>query len=394
MKVLCITSSYPRSPQDISGDFVARWRRELAARGARVTILTWRSPEDAASAEPDVHRVPYALRAHREQLFYGAGAPENIAAQASLLALAPAACAAMFWCALTLGRQQDFDCVVGHWLIPGGFLAHAVGRCLGIPSAVITHSGGIDMVAKLPAPVARALVSGFASYPMTFVSQEARARFCGARSGALHRTSRILPMGFDAAAGPPERGLRWPRSVLCMGRQVEIKGWARALDALARVSGVHVHFAGAGPERARLEARARQLGVRATFHGVVTGEQKADLLSRCEVALFASGCMPGRREGLPVSFLECAHAGALPLVAHLPATWPLLGDATLQRLDASRAAGIWAHQLDAIFSLEDATFRAVADATARNVAPLRWEALGEAWWAWLREVKNASGGAL
>src|SRR5690554_6427088 len=102
MRILCLTSSYPRHPRDIAGRFVLEHCRVLESHGHHVDVLTWSSPtcssptHDAEFRVPDdrITRIRYAPR-HLERLFYGAGAPENIAADPRLLALLPSAFASM-----------------------------------------------------------------------------------------------------------------------------------------------------------------------------------------------------------------------------------------------------------------------------------------------------------
>jgi glycosyltransferase involved in cell wall biosynthesis len=60
--------------------------------------------------------------------------------------------------------------------------------------------------------------------------------------------------------------------------------------------------AGDGPEHARLEVRARELGIRALFLG--PREDKAELLAACDVFALAS-----RAEGLGVAALEAMACG-------------------------------------------------------------------------------------
>ena len=385
MKILCITSSYPRDEQDISGIFVRRWREELEARGAKITLLTWRAPgapEDAS--EEGVYRVPYAPRS-RETLFYGAGAPENISRNPLLLGLAPVAIGAMLWRGARMLARERFDRVVGHWLLPGGWIARVLGEMFDVPSMVVTHSGGIDMLRKLPTPINKRLARFLAAGEVTFVSNEAKARF--AASGVSPTASRILPMGFDAFdIREPAEGEdgSLERTILSLGRLVPIKGIDDLIGAVARVDlpGVSLHIAGDGPERERLEALALRLGVSATFHGMVHGEAKRRLLERSRLSIFASRAMEGRHEGLPVSFLECASAGAYPLVAELPGALPLLHDAGRQRLDPGRNLDRWAARIkEELASSErsSALYRARALAQRELVIPLSWERLGIAW---------------
>src|SRR5690554_6416988 len=95
--VLCITSSYPRYANDISGRFVLDFCDHLARRNHVVDVLTW---SDAA-VDPDfapinhcVERVRYAPSG-LDTLFYGAGVPENLESAPIKALMVPTAMTAM-----------------------------------------------------------------------------------------------------------------------------------------------------------------------------------------------------------------------------------------------------------------------------------------------------------
>jgi len=91
------------------------------------------------------------------------------------------------------------------------------------------------------------------------------------------------------------------------------KGWADFLRVAQRIcaTGLNVrwHVVGEGPERSRLDAMARELGIadRVVMHGLL--KDVSFLLQELDVFLFTS-----YREGLSVAVLEAMSAG-LPIVA-------------------------------------------------------------------------------
>lgn len=103
------------------------------------------------------------------------------------------------------------------------------------------------------------------------------------------------------------------RVVVVAARMTEQKGHAHLIDALpaiaAAVPRVRCVFAGDGPLRAELEARARHRGVdaRCLFLGART--DVADILASADVV-----ALPSRSEGLPFAVLEAMAVGR-PVVA-------------------------------------------------------------------------------
>jgi glycosyltransferase involved in cell wall biosynthesis len=108
-------------------------------------------------------------------------------------------------------------------------------------------------------------------------------------------------------------GLAGKRIILTLARlpgRDRHKGVDEMLEILPTILQKHpdVHYlvAGDGPDRARLEAKARELGVASntTFMGFVPEDRKADIFRLADV--FA---MPGRAEGFGFVFLEAAACG-------------------------------------------------------------------------------------
>jgi glycosyltransferase involved in cell wall biosynthesis len=124
-----------------------------------------------------------------------------------------------------------------------------------------------------------------------------------------------------APAGPPERRRRDTRLLLCVGQLIPHKGFATAIEAVARAvaDGVDVELEviGDGPERVRLERLVQELGASryVRLFGKLPNdkvlERLADalaLLAPCEVQ------SDDDRDGLPVSIIDAAACG-VPTIA-------------------------------------------------------------------------------
>ena len=94
-------------------------------------------------------------------------------------------------------------------------------------------------------------------------------------------------------------------TALYLGRLSREKGADRVIAALP--DGITLLIAGAGPERAALEAQAR--GRRVRFLGEVRGNAKRDLLAAADLLI-----VPSRSDGAPTVIFEAMAAG-LPIVA-------------------------------------------------------------------------------
>jgi len=181
---------------------------------------------------------------------------------------------------------------------------------------------------------------------------------------------------------------------LCMGRLVAIKDvelGIRAFCAADFERPTTLHIAGDGPERARLEALAKEVApqkpyARVEFYGTVTGEAKARLLARCGFALFCSKTLEnGRHEGLPISFLEAASRGAIPLCAAIPGLSDYLATPAQQRLQ-TRDMTQWSEAIGRLARLEPHAQLRLRQVQRARVDALAWPALILKWDRLLRDV--------
>ena len=96
--------------------------------------------------------------------------------------------------------------------------------------------------------------------------------------------------------------------VLQVGRLLPVKGADVLIDAAAEIGGVRLLLVGDGPERDRLESRARALGADPVFAGFRWSDKLLDAYVAADVF-----CLLSRRETWGVVVNEAAAAG-LPLV--------------------------------------------------------------------------------
>jgi glycosyltransferase involved in cell wall biosynthesis len=119
--------------------------------------------------------------------------------------------------------------------------------------------------------------------------------------------ARIIPRGIDLDAykqsPPAER-----RQVLFVGKLERAKGVVELVEAFARagVKGARLVLAGEGPERGRVERRARELGLDGNHEllGSVPHQRVAGLLSESSLL-----CLPSYGEPFGMAVLEAMAAG-------------------------------------------------------------------------------------
>jgi glycosyltransferase involved in cell wall biosynthesis len=329
MKVGLLTTSFPRYPGDVAGNFVLGFARALHQHGHSVDVLA-PEPRERSSVhcEPGIHvqHVPYVRPRSLQRTFYGAGVPDNLARDPlAWLGLAPF-CASLGYRAWK--RAADWDAIVSHWALPCALAAGAIrGQRRHI---AVLHSADIHVLSRLPGRSQLAAAIARGSDALWFVSEAQHERFCALlpRNEPKPR-SLICPMGIDVSEhdvfdGDTRAEFRRRHQlqgfcVLLLGRHVSIKGYDVALRAAALGGELTLLIAGDGPMRSIWMRQARELGVRVRWLGQVHGDDKQRWLQAADAFALPSRTLAnGRSEGLPCALLEALATGLPAVASDLP----------------------------------------------------------------------------
>jgi colanic acid/amylovoran biosynthesis glycosyltransferase len=261
MRVCVLTTSYPRSPDDVAGVFVKDQVEHLRAAGIEVTVV---SPADF----------------RHFGIAYGHGIVQNLRRRPWLVAALPLFLGAYARAARRAARGADV--VHAHWL-PSGLAALATGK------PFVLQVWGTDVeLARKARPLARALLRRARVVIAASEALAAAARELGA--GAVS----VIPNGVEIPeqVGDPEE----PPHVLFVGRLSEEKGILEFLEATEGLLRVCV---GDGPLRGRVPDAV----------GFVPPAAVGPYYERAAVV-----CVPSRREGFGVVAREAMGYGR-PVVA-------------------------------------------------------------------------------
>ena len=214
MKVVVLTTSYPRGGGDVAGSFVASAVEGVRALGVSVEVVSPATFQDFGVA-------------------YGGGIAQNLRGAPWKLALVPAFLAAYARAARSAAR--DADLVHAHW-IPSALAARATGK----PYILQVWGTDVELARRAPALV-RPLLRGARSViaASSFLAAEARA--LGAERVEVVPAGVELPEHVGEPAEPPH--------VLYAGRLSEEKG---ILEFLEATEGVPRVIVGDGPLRDRV----------------------------------------------------------------------------------------------------------------------------------------------
>ena len=264
MKVVVLTTSYPRHAGDFAGRFVADAVERVRARGVEVEVVAPTSFRDFGIA-------------------YGSGIVGNLRARPWLVLFVPAMLAAFARAARRAAR--DADLVHAHWL-PTGAVALATGK----PTIVQLWGTDVELARRAPW-LARAVLRRARLVICPSQALAVAARELGARE------LRVIPSGVDV---PEEVGEEAdPPEVLFAGRLSREKGILELVEAMRGLDGARLVVAGDGPLRDRVPGAL----------GFVSHEELERLYERASVV-----ACPSHREGFGVVCAE-AMAHAKPVVA-------------------------------------------------------------------------------
>ena len=262
MKVAVLTTSYPRSPEDVAGRFVADAVEHVRRRGIEIEVVS-----------------PLAFRHYG--IAYGSGVVGNLRRRPARALLLPLMLRELRRSARRASR--DADLVHAHWLPLGGIALR-----LGRPFVVQLWGTDVELARRAPWLARRILRRARLTLCASNALADA-ARELGANEVRVIGSGVELPPFVGEEATPPE--------VLFAGRLSAEKG---ILDLVAAANnGMKLTIAGDGPLRDRVPGAL----------GFVPHDQLGPLYDRAAVV-----AVPSHREGFGVACAE-AMAHGRPVVA-------------------------------------------------------------------------------
>ncbi len=331
MRVLMITTSYPKYPGDVTAPVIEKIALELARRGHAVDLVLPRHPDLVLEGRD--HGLPLRL------IPFWAGSGKNYAwgyassmradreLRPRALALAPLVFLAGLATMRRLTRENRFDVAHAHWVLPNGPIA-ALAIAAETPLVISLHGSDIFVAERLGllAAIARRTFQRTAWVAACASDLGTRAVALGAEPA---RVTTLLH-GVDPEDLAGGDGIDWRARVgaargdlfvATLGRLVAKKGFAHLIRATARLvaAGVPVRVAigGTGDLAEPLAAEAAKLGVgrHVSFLGDVPHDHVGGLFRAADVVAVPSvRDENGNVDGLPNVLLEAMAVGS-PVVA-------------------------------------------------------------------------------
>ncbi|MFV8819258.1 glycosyltransferase [Haliea sp. E17] len=344
MRLLVLTSTFPRWPDDTEPAFVQNLCNYLAENNT-IDVVT----PHFAGAKVREQMGPLEVYRYRyfpqqwERLAYEGGILPNLRRQPLLALLIPFFLASQLWLVCRLLRRNDYDVIHAHWVIPQAFVALLARALVRRKTPLVVTSHGGDLFA-LKGPVfsrLKHLIVRHAQH-LTVVSSAMRDKAIGL--GVPAGKVSVIPMGVDAQNTfvPPPRGAR-REGLIFVGRLVDKKGVEYLLQAMPAVRQQHsdarLDIIGDGPLRGELEQLVHRLGLQATVHflGSIPNTAIPAKLQEARIAVVPSVVTDnGDQEGAPVAVMEVMACECTTIVSDYPGARDLIEDGCNGRLVPQR----------------------------------------------------------
>ncbi|NNE37481.1 MAG: glycosyltransferase [Gammaproteobacteria bacterium] len=339
MRILVLTSTFPRWVNDKEPEFVLDLCRYLNSNSIEIDVLAPHSHGAAKYEAMDnisVYRYQYYFNQY-QSLAYAGGIMANLKSNPFRYFQLPFFILFQTIALMSRLGKVEYDLIHAHWLIPQGFIAaivKTISRNKNIQIICTSHGG--DLYA-LDNSVFRILkrwtINQCREFCVVSQAMERKAASLGIIGDQIH----VMPMGvdFDKLFRPVPGIQRKQRQIIFVGRLVEKKGVDILINSFAEVSrtlpGCNLQIIGDGPKRPELEKLMKELGLEENvlFSGSVNHHALPKYYSSASLAIVPSiVAASGDQEGLGLVSLEAMGCGCAVIASSLEAIGDVIDNDT------------------------------------------------------------------
>jgi glycosyltransferase involved in cell wall biosynthesis len=392
VRVLHITTAFPREPGDVITPWLVELLKRLRAEGVDAEVLTssYKGAPDQTFEGIPVHRFRYFLR-RWENLTHEETAPDRMRRSLLYKVLPVFFVGAGIVAAWRLARRNRYDVIHVHWPLPLAALGWAAARAARAPTVTLFYGVELRWVARGMRPL-----RGFLRWAIrrsdavvaisTYTASEVRQ--------LVDRPVAVIPYTFELLAPAPRhrRTAGAGFEILTVGRLVERKGVVHLVEALAQLpmaSGARLVVIGDGPEAPRIRARALELGIgdRVHLRGRLPDEELRAAYASADVfVLPAIVDARGDTEGLGVVLLEAMNFGVPVVASAVGGIIDIVIDGETGLLVPSADSGILAAALERLWSDPEFASRLGAKGQRFVADRFSWSAIVAQWLTVYRRV--------
>jgi len=315
MKVVSITTAFPRSASDVLIPWIIRLINLLKDKGVETDIFTssYCGRKSEISNNINVFRFRYFLRKW-EKLSHDMSVPEKLKSNRLYFLVLPFFMIFGIISACFYSRKNDFDIIHVHFPFPLALFGIAMKFFSKKPLVMTCHGSEVNMAKKNQ--IFRKIFNfmlkqaDFITVNSTFMKNEVEKII-------PNKNIEIIPMGAGIGdisnKSTEKKEQKTKTNLLFVGRLIEWKGTKYLIEAMEYLDSENfeLHIAGDGPEREDLEMIAPKNVV---FHGYQTGKHLEELYQNADVFILPSIVDDaGYTEGLGTVLLEATNF-SIPLI--------------------------------------------------------------------------------
>lgn len=328
MKVLMLTTGYPKWENDSSHTYLHRLARLLVIKGLEIHVLAPHAKDIKKEEIMDgvyIHRFQYLYPSNTQTLAYLPGIPEKLKTLNGKIQV-PFFMLSMIKALLEIVKRYNFDIIYAHWVIPTGFIAFLTKRIHKRPVVIKLYGAEIypfyrrnNITSKIANRIIRSTLRNVEkvvgnSGPTCKVGEEI--------SGEKIET---LPEGVDLKYFNPNQDydeiinrykLFDHNIIFSTGRMVERKGFRYLIEAIPYILKEYpktkLIIGRDGPERNNLEKLSVDLGIaeNVIFPGIISNIDLPKYMAVATVFVLPSIVdKTGDTEGLGLVLLEAMACG-------------------------------------------------------------------------------------
>ena len=414
MRILTVTSSYPKYRGDTTAPFIASLTKALAARGHELTVVL------PARADLDLEPVAgvrfcpfrYAPTQGLSVFGYAEALRADVTVRHQAYLAAPLALLAGAGRLLAESGREHYDVLHAHWVVPNGAMAWPASRARGLPLVVSLHGSDVFLAEKKEPFRSAAKLAFQRASAATACSDDLASRALGL--GARERPE-VIPYGVDAREfrAEPSAGRTLRRTlgiddeaivIFAVGRLVRKKGFEYLLDAAAKLNRPDrkvrkfgkfaIVIAGKGDLGSELERRADALRVHDDTNVDLVGNvERAALPGYFAmadiVAVPSVRDAAGNVDGLPNVLLEAMASGSAIVASDVAGIPQAIRDGRDGLLVAEKDPEALANALASLAQSKKRRDALGASARKRAVETFNWNLVGERFESVFRSVAEA-----
>jgi len=406
MKILVLTSSFPRFSGDYQGNFIFHLARGQVETGNTVLVVCPHIPgtrfrETMEGVE--VVRFPYFYPYCLERLSSGTGMYSAL--RHSLLAWfqLPLFVLCQFLMVRRITREQNTDIIHSHWIVPQGLMGGLCHRLFRIPHITTIHGTDMNLVktSRVLRIACRFIVRNSAAVTVNsaFMKKQLESVVPGITT-EIH----TIPMGVDPAAfrtgtDPEDQKKTHDENIILnVGRLIDWKGTACLVAAmpevLSRFPSTKLVIIGTGPQEETLRQQVRNLHLEkhVEFAGTVSDMAMKRWYQAADVFVLPSLVESGKTEGLGVVLLEAMASGCPVIGSSVGGIPDIITDGKTGLLVPERDSHSLAKSIIAVLSDPELRRLLTVNGYERVCRQFAWETITGRFSSVYRQILNPKGG--